>query len=390
MSDSAETKTLVLNPALKEIAFTFLRLGITAFGGPAAHIAMMEEELVRRRQWLSHEEFLDLVGAANLIPGPNSTEVAIHVGHKMQGWRGLVTAGVSFIVPAFLIVWALAWFYVKYGSIPAFQSVLLGIKPVILAVIAQAIWNLSRTAIKDRILGIFCIVSLLFYLFGYNELLILVIVAISNLVFRLKIPPTQTKIMWLAIPATLLIPNEKLLAQVSYSAKVPVENLFLFFIKVGSVLFGSGYVLIAFLQSDLVHHYQWITNQQLLDAIAIGQFTPGPVFTTATFIGYLIAGHAGAISATIGIFLPAFFFVAVSAPLIPTLRKSKWTAPILDGLNVASLSLMAGAGFLLAKDAISNAFGGSILVVSLVLLTRYKINSAWLVLVAGLLGLVIY
>lgn len=373
---------------LKEISYVFLKLGATAFGGPAAHIAMMEEELVHRRNWLSKEDFLDLISTANLIPGPNSTEVAIHVGYKMAGWRGLIIAGSSFIIPAFLIVWALAWFYVKFGTIPAFQSVFIAIKPVILAVIAQAIWSLSRSAIRDRTLALFSVIALSLFLFGYNEILILLFIAIANVLVRKTCLTKYKNILFLIlIPTSLIIFLEKAVAQVNDAFKVPIEAIFGYFVKVGSVLFGSGYVLIAFLQNDLVQQYRWITDQQLVDAIAVGQFTPGPVFTTATFIGYLVSGNVGAISATVGIFLPAFFFVAVSAPFIATLRKSKWTALMLDGLNVASLSLMAGAGLLLSKEFLVSPFSLVVFTLSLISLIKFRVNSVWIILGAGILGI---
>lgn len=374
-------------PKLSEIALVFGRMGATAFGGPAAHIAMMEEEVVRRRKWLSREEFLDLLGATNLIPGPNSTEMAIHVGHKMGGWRGLIIAGVTFIGPAFLIVWAIAWFYMKFGSLPAFQSIFHGVKPVILAVVAQAIWSLSRTAVKDRVLGVFAVLALGLYLAWGNEILILFLVAFLNLVIRLKLKPPQNKSLLLSLLFSMIFyPLTRVWAQVAQQNKVITEQLFLYFAKVGSVLFGSGYVLIAFLQNDLVDKYHWITQQQLVDAIAVGQFTPGPVFTTATFIGYLISGHEGAVVATLGIFAPAFLFVALSAPFISALRRSRWTAPVLDGLNVASLSLMAGAALILARGTVNSIYGILVFGVSLALLIKFKINSAWLILAAGIFG----
>lgn len=384
--DTSEAQVAHTRPRLKEIAYIFLKLGTTAFGGPAAHLAMMQDELVRRRKWLNQENFLDLISAANLIPGPNSTEVAIHVGHKMRGWPGLIVAGISFIFPAFLIVWAIAWFYVHFGSLPTSQAIFTGIKPVILAVIGQAIWSLSRTAIKDKILAIFGVGSLALYLIGYNEILILLFVAVMNLAFQRRGSLTRTKMLWLGIPTLLYIQFEEAAAQVAQNLKVPLESVFLFFAKVGSVLFGSGYVLIAFLQSDLVDRLHWITEQQLLDAVAVGQFTPGPVFTTATFIGYLVSGNYGAIAATVGIFLPAFFFVAATAPFLPTLRRSSWAAPLLDGLNVASLSLMAGAGLLLAKSEAPSIYSVIVFAMALILLIRFKINSAWLVLIGGFLG----
>lgn len=375
-----------MKPSLKELALVFARMGATAFGGPAAHIAMMEEEIVRRRQWLSREEFLDLLGATSLIPGPNSTEMAIHVGHKMAGWRGLLVAGTTFIVPAFFIVWAIAWFYVQFGSLPAFQSIFHGIKPVILAVIFQAVWSLFKAAVKDKILALLALLSLGLYLVWGNEIAILFIIALLNPIIRLKLKPPKNKSIVLMLSLWVLFPITRAFAQLAEQTKINLEQLFLYFVKVGSVLFGSGYVLIAFLQNDLVDHFKWLTQQQLVDAIAVGQFTPGPVFTTATFIGYLVAGHSGAVIATLGIFTPAFMFVALSAPLLPALRKSKWTAPILDGLNVASLSLMTGAALILGKTSVTSFYGAGAFVISLALLIRFKINSAWLIVVAGVCG----
>jgi chromate transporter len=358
--------------SLRDVVLLFFRLGATAFGGPAAHIAMMEEEIVRRRQWLSREEFLDLLGATNLIPGPNSTEMAIHIGHKMAGWRGLILGGAAFIIPAFLIVWAIAWFYVAFGELPAVQSVFSGVKPVILAVVAHALWSLSRSAVKDRLLGGLAVLALGLYLFWGNEL---------------KPRPTQLKTLILPLLGwMILFPTTRAWGDTTPPGRVSPELLFAYFAKVGSALFGSGYVLIAFLQSDLVDKYQWISQQQLIDAIAVGQFTPGPVFTTATFIGYLILGHSGAVVATLGIFLPAFVFVALSAPFIPALRRSRWTAPLLDGLNVASLSLMAGAAIALGQTTINNWYGALTFVLSSFLLIRFKVNSVWLILAAGTLG----
>jgi chromate transporter len=354
-------------PSLKEIAVIFLKLGISAFGGPSAHIAMMQEQIVRKKGWLTQEEFLDLIAAANMIPGPNSTEVAIHVGHRMRGWRGLLVAGSAFILPAFAIVWAVAWFYVKYSSLPRFTSVFIAIKPVILAIVAQAIWSLAKSAVKNRTLAALGTAALCLYLWGLNEILILILIAALNLAARSKTKFTLNSVPLIAV--------------------VPLGAIFAYFAKVGSVLFGSGYVLIAFLQNDLVHRYQWITQQQLLDAIAVGQFTPGPVFTTATFIGYLVGGNLGAVTATLGIFAPAFFFVAISAPLIPKMRKHAWTSAALDGLNVASLSLMAGAALILARDAVASWYGVIAFAISLVLLVKYKFNSVWLILAAAALGL---
>ena len=378
---SPQTSTI----SLKEIAKAFFKLGATAFGGPAAHIAMMEEDLVRRKKWITQEEFLDLISATNLIPGPNSTEMAIHIGHKKAGFKGLIVAGTAFIIPAFVIVWAIAWFYVKFGTLPAFQLVFLAIQPVILAVIAQAIFSLSKNAIKDKLFALLAVLALGLYLTGLNELLILFLIALINLFFRNRIQNKFFTILtWLTLSVYTL--HSKAHEIMPSKAEFSIEKLFLVFVKIGSVLFGSGYVLIAFLQSEFVDKLGWINQQQLLDAVAVGQFTPGPVFTTATFIGFLIAGHEGAVLSTIGIFAPAFFFVAVTAPFLPRLRKSKFTAPILDGLNVASLSLMAGAGLVLGKNSIFSGYGLIAFTISLLCLIRFKINSAWLILAAGVYG----
>lgn len=371
--------------SLKEIAQAFFKLGATAFGGPAAHIAMMEEDLVRRKQWITKDEFLDLISAANLIPGPNSTELAIHIGYKKAGFKGLLVAGTAFIIPAFLIVWAIAWFYMKFGAIPAFQSVFSAIKPVILAVVAQAIFSLSKNALKDKFFVLLAMIALGLYLLGLNEILILFLIALINLIFRNRIKNKLFIFFSWVILCVYTLParaNDLIPSKAEFS----LEKLFFVFAKIGSVLFGSGYVLIAFLQSEFVDKLAWINQQQLLDAVAVGQFTPGPVFTTATFIGYIIAGNTGAILSTIGIFAPAFFFVAITAPFIPRLRQSKITAPILDGLNVASLSLMAGAGLLLAKGSINSWYGLIAFLLALGLLVRFKINSAWLIVAAGLFG----
>lgn len=317
---------------LREVAFLFLKLGATSFGGPAVHIAMLEQEVVHRRKWLSHAEFLDLLGAANLIPGPNSTELAIHIGLRRAGWRGLVVAGICFIAPAFLIVFACAWFYVRFARLPEIQGALYGVKPVVLAIVVQALWRLARAALRTKqVIGI-AIVALTASMLGMHELLILPIAGIAAPVAR------GVATRWLGRPTNsvlaLLPPLLPigLIGPTSAAVSLPVSltSLFMFFLKVGAVLFGSGYVLLAFLRGDLVQRWGWLTKSQLLDAIAIGQVTPGPLFTTATFIGYVLAGPAGAGVATTGLFLPAFIFVAVSAPLIPRLRQSLVAGAFLD------------------------------------------------------------
>lgn len=323
---------------LAEVAVAFLRLGATAFGGPAAHIAMMEEEFVGRRCWLSREDFLDMLGASNLVPGPSSTKMAIHVGHQRAGWRGLLAAGTCFILPAMLIVLACAWAYATFGSLPQVQSVLYGVKPVIIAVVLQALWGLARTAVKNgfmTVVGLFAVVAVLA---GQNVLAILLAAGLAT-VSREWVKERNFS----ANPLMLPIAVKSLMASVSASRvfnRVSLWGLFVVFLKFGAVVFGSGYVLLAFLQADLVVRLKWLTQTQLLDAVAVGQVTPGPVFTTATFVGYLLGGVWGAIVATIGIFLPGFLFVAASRPLIPRIRRSRKAAAFLDGVNVGAVALM--------------------------------------------------
>ncbi|MBI2989288.1 MAG: chromate efflux transporter [Deltaproteobacteria bacterium] len=373
-----------------ELAWLFLKLGTIAFGGPAAHIAMMEDEVVKRRGWLNHQQFLDLLGATNLIPGPNSTEMAIHIGLVRAGWKGLVVAGACFILPAMLIVWALAWLYVEYGSVPQAAWLLYGIKPVIIAIVLQALWNLGRSAIKGPLTALIGSAVVVLSFLGVNEILLLfaaglVVMALENLWRRLKL----AKLAVVGLPMLLTSSTSASSAAAAMSVATPMSlyQLTLFFLKIGSVLFGSGYVLLAFLRADLVERWQWLTDQQLLDAIAIGQFTPGPVFTTATFIGYLLAGSPGAILATVGIFLPSFVFVLASSPLIPRLRRSPWTAGFLDGVNVASLGLMATVTWQLGRAAIMDWLTLALALISTALVFRLKINSVWLVVAGGVAGL---
>ncbi len=364
----------------------FLRLGTTAFGGPAAHIALMEDEVVRRRRWMTRDEFLDLLGATNLIPGPNSTELAIHIGHRQAGWPGLVVAGSSFILPAVLIVTAFAWAYVRYGSLPQVAGLLYGVKPVIIVIVLQALWSLGRVAIKTKWLALVAVVGVALTLAGVHELLILfgagVIVAASQRIGR-QIRSDHN---------SLLAPSLTLFLQASPAAAASfgLWPLFLFFLKVGSVLYGSGYVLLAFLRSDLVERWHWLTETQLLDAIAVGQVTPGPVFTTATFIGYVLGGTRGAIVATIGIFLPAFLFVAASGPLVPRIRRSPIAGAFLDGVNVAALALMAVVTYQLGRAALIDVKTIIIALVSAIILFYFRINSAWLIVGGAILGWLLF
>jgi chromate transporter len=376
---------------LLEIALLFFRLGATAFGGPAAHIALMQEEVVRRRQWVSSEEFLDLLGATQLIPGPNSTELAIHLGHRRGGAAGLMVAGICFILPAALLTFVLAWAYVRFGRLATAAGALYGIKPVIIAVVLQAIGALARTAVRSTRLAIIAAGAAVAAALRADELVILLVAGVSAMSLARPgngaVPPRQAggaprSGLFVATGATAFS-----FTAGSLAASASVGSIFLAFAKIGSVLFGSGYVLLAFLRSDLVEQRHWLTEAQLIDAIAAGQLTPGPVFTTATFVGYVIAGTGGAVAATAGIFAPAFIFVALSAPLIPMIRKSALAGSFLDGVNVASLALMAVVAFELGRAAIIDVPTIALAVVSAVLLLGFRVNSAWLVFGGGVAGI---
>lgn len=368
---------------LGELAWLFLRLGATAFGGPAAHIAMMRREVVEKRAWMTDEAFLDLVSATNLIPGPSSTELAIHIGRERRGWAGLLVAGVCFIVPAFLIVLGLAWAYTRYGTLPAVDGILYGIKPVIIAVIAHALWTLGRIAVKTVWLGVLGAAAVAATLAGVHELIVLATAGVLVAIAR-GVGPRSAPAAW--IPWPLLATGG---ASVVVGG-VSLASVFGVFLKIGAVLFGSGYVLIAFLRADLVERLQWLTETQLLDAIAVGQVTPGPVFTTATFIGYLLAGTGGACVATLGIFLPAFVFVAITAPVIPKLRASPLASALLDGINVASLALMAAVSYQVARASLIDIPTVALAVIGAVVLIRWKISSMWLVLAGGIAGVLVW
>ncbi|GIK36622.1 MAG: chromate transporter [Chloroflexota bacterium] len=379
-ADSPPPAASTAPPDLAEVVFFFLKLGVTAFGGPAAHIALMHDELVKRRKWLDEQRFLDLLGATNLIPGPNSTEMTIHLGFVRAGWPGLILAGVCFITPAALITLALAWAYVRYGTTPAADRLLYGVKPVIMAVIAQALWSLTPKAIKGLLTGGVGLAVLILYFFGFNEIMLLIVgglVVMLGQNWRQRPRPGLT-ILMAGLPG---------LGMPLVATPVSLLQLFLIFLKIGSVLYGSGYVLLAFLRADLVVRLGWLTDPQLLDAIAIGQVTPGPVFSTATFIGYILAGPSGALLATLGIFLPSFVFVALSNPLIPRLRSSPWTGSLLDGVNVTSLGLMAAVTWQLGRASLVDPLTIALALAAAVLLLRYKVNSTWLIAGGALVGL---
>jgi chromate transporter len=372
--------------SLGELARLFLRLGATAFGGPAAHIAMMRDEVVHRRGWLTDERFLDLLGATNLIPGPNSTEMAIHVGWARRRWAGLLVAGVCFIVPAALLTGALAWAYVRFGTLPQATWLLWGVKPVILAIVVQALWKLAPTAAPNWGLRGVGAVATVAAVLGVHELIVLlgagVLVATARGLLVRRGPGQLSEIL----PAIPTLPAIAATAGTA-AAAVTLSGLFGVFVKIGSVLFGSGYVLLAFLRADLVHRLHWLTEGQLIDAVAAGQITPGPVFTTATFVGYVLAGPAGAVVATCGIFLPAFVFVAASGPLVPRLRASRLAAAFLDGVNVASLALMAVVTAELGRAAIVDLPTTLLGAVSALALLRFKLNSTWVVLGGAAVGI---
>ena len=367
---------------MRELAVLFLRLGTTAFGGPAAHIAIMEDEVVRRRRWLTREQFLDYLGATNLIPGPNSTELAIHIGHARAGWPGLLVAGTCFILPATIIVGALAMIYVRYGTLPEAGAVLYGIKPVVIAVVAQALWGLGRSAIKGPFLAALAIAAAVAVAAGVHELVVLAACGSLMLVARASgrravavfAGVTITPGLWAAALAVPTVP-------------FGMWRLFLVFVKIGSVLFGSGYVLLAFMRAEFVERLGWLTEQQLLDAVAIGQVTPGPLFTTATFAGVVLGGPVGGLVATVGIFLPAFVFVALSGPLVPRIRRSPSAGAALDGINAASLALMAVVSIQLGLAALVDPVTILIAAASLLALLKYRVNSAWLIAAGALTGI---
>ncbi len=381
---------------LAEIAGLFLRLGFTAFGGPAAHIAMLRDEVVHRRQWISDERFIDLMGIASIIPGPTSTELAIYVGYLRAGWPGLVLAGVCFIVPAMMMVLVLAWAYVAYGTLPQIGWLFYGIQPVVVAIIAVALWNLGRTLFKGIWPMLFALVLLILYLSGINVLIILfgggLLFGFGSWAqqYRMRknklsglsfLPISSWRAGWKAIATAILG------GSAASAAPVNLWVLFLTFLKYGAVVYGSGYVLLAFLRTDLVQNLHWLTDQQLLDAISVGQFTPGPVFTTATFIGYLIGSWPGAVLATLGIFLPSFILILLVHPLAERLRHSTLTAPLLKGINIAAIALMGGVLVQLAQHALTDVLTVILALVSFAILLRFKLNSAWLILLGAVVGL---
>ena len=391
---------------MRGLAALFLKLGAISFGGPAAAIALMEDEVVRKRQWITRQQFLDMLGLTNLIPGPNSTEMAINVGFARAGWAGLAVAGASFIVPAAVITAAVAWAYVRFGTLPLAESLLAGVKPAVIAVIAVGVWRLGKTAVRDVWLGILGAVAMLAFLLKLSPLAILAGGGVIGMgsqrirkLCRTQSPDATTLSAGLIfLKKSFLLPT--LLAGVLPGAaiaavavpgmkRVPLARLGWFFLKVGAVLYGGGYVLFAFVEQGLVRDHHWLTQRQVLDAIAIGQFTPGPVLSTATFIGYLLGGGWGAVVATVAIFLPSFLYVAALGPILPRLRRSSWMAAFLDSVNVCAVALMAGVTVRLAADALRGWLMWVIALVALAVLWKWKLNPAWVVLGGGLAGLVV-
>ncbi|MCZ6681181.1 MAG: chromate efflux transporter [Candidatus Poribacteria bacterium] len=361
----------------------FLKLGLTAFGGPAAHIAMMEEEVVVRRRWLPRERFLDLLGATNLIPGPNSTEMTIHIGFVRAGIAGLLVAGVSFILPAALITLGFAWAYVQFQTVPQANALLYGIKPAVVAIILSAVWRLGKTAAKSRVLIALGALVMVLVLLGVNEIIALLGGGVAGVLWQLGSRWRQKALLlgFASFPSSSIA-----ITAIAAKSSPSLLSLGLFFLKIGCVLFGSGYVLVAFLQGGLVEQYQWLTHRQLLDAIAIGQLTPGPVLTTSTFIGYVLGGVRGAAIATLGIFAPSFLFVLITNPLIPRLRQSAVASAFLDAVNVGAIGLIAAVTIELGRDVLTDWGAWLIAFVSAAVLFRYKVNSAWLVLGGAVVG----
>ena len=366
---------------LFELAAVFLKLGTIAFGGPAAHVAMMEEEVVTRRSWMTRERLLELFGITNLIPGPNSTELAMQIGYDRAGWRGLVVAGACFIGPAMAIVWGLAIGYVQTQTLPQLSGVLYGIKPVIVVIILQALWKLGQKAVTDWVTGLAGVVAIGACFLGWDE--VAVLFGLGGLVWVVRRPKNEL-LAW--VPISGLLAQAPQNHSISTIKAIDWTHVFVIFFKIGAVLYGSGYVLLAFLQRELVDRNGWLTSQQLIDAVAIGQLTPGPVLTTATFIGYLLAGNSGAIAGTIGIFLPSFLLVIIlNLWVMPWMRSAGFLA-FLTGVTAGSLGLMAGVTVTLIRSSLVDGWTVGISILAAIVLLKFKTNSAVLILVGGAIG----
>jgi len=366
-----------VNSNLKEIMSVFFKLGVSAFGGPAAHIAMMEEELVEKRKWVDRQKYLDIIGATNLIPGPNSTEVAIHMGYIRGGWKGLLLGGASFILPAATITLILAWAYVKYGSLPAAEPILQGIQAVVIVFILGAFYKLSKKAIKDVPTLSITIMAFITAVMGYNEVAIILICGIIGM-----------KSMLLISSGALLKTGTAMGTTTTVASGFTYGKLIWVFLKIGAILFGSGYVLIAYLQGELVDGLGWMTQQQLLDSVAAGQMTPGPVLTTSTFVGYLLGGFPGAVLATLAIFLPSFFFVLILNPILDKLRSSVWASAFLDAVNAAAVAIILAVALTLGYESIGSWKTLLILILAAYAHFKMKMNVIVMILLGGLLGLI--
>lgn len=366
-------------PTIAALARLFLKLGFTAFGGPAAHIALMEEEMVTRRKWVDRDYFLDLMGATNLIPGPNSTEMAIHLGYSLAGWRGLLVAGSCFILPAVSITGMLAWVYVHYGTLPQADPVLAAIQPAVVAIIAAAVVRLAGPALKQSYLVVLAVTIAALNFLGLNEVLLILGGGVAGMLWR-GLASGHLLSFW---PVALLLQAEE---AAGHEVQPTLLKLGLFFLKIGSVLFGSGYVLVAFVEGDLVSNYGWLTQEQLIDAIGIGQFTPGPVLSTATFVGYLVLGWPGAIVSTAGIFAPSFLFVLILSRFLPYLRKSPWTSDFLDAVTASALALMTTVTVRLLLTSLENWTGLLIMIGAFVAVFGFRINGAVVIICAAALG----
>ncbi len=374
-----------------EVARLGFKLGCTAFGGPAVHVAMLRDEAVVRRCWLTDSRFTDLLGMTNLLPGPNSTEMVMHIGFKRAGWRGLLAAGVGFITPAAIVSLAFAWGYVRFGATPSGTGFLNGVQPVAIAVIGWAVWSLGKSTVHG-VAGLLltgCVALL--HVLGVHELILLVFGALTWAgwpAFRRMARDRGGTALGIILP-WLLVPFGVPLALAPRGEEPTALRLFLVFLKIGATLYGSGYVLVAYLRSDLVERTSWLTEQQLLDAIAIGQITPGPLLSAATFAGYLAGGWTGAIAATVGIFLPAFLLVGFASSLLPRLRRISWVAPIVDGLGLAAIGLMAAVLVPLGRAALTDNWRLALAVLAFLLLVRFRVNAAILIAGGGLLGLLV-
>ena len=369
-----------------EVTWLFLKLGSTAFGGPAAHVAMFEEEVVERRGWLDRQRFLDLLGATQLIPGPNSTEMAIHVGLVRAGWRGLIAAGVAFVLPAVVLSTVAAWAYVRFGELPRFDPILAGIKPVVLAILVGALWRLGRSAVRGPGHAALAIGAAAAALAGLGPVAVLVGGGIVGAVLLDRLTRNSGgAVAALVVPARFGAVAAASAAVVEIG-RVTLGALALAFLQVGAFLYGSGYVLVAFLQESLVQNRGWLTEQQLLDAIAIGQFTPGPVLSTAAFVGYVVAGVGGAAVASTAIFLPSFLYVAMLSRLIPRLRDNRWSAAFLDAVNACAVALIAVVSLRLGIAALTGLVPLMIFALAAVARTAGSVNPMLLVLAGGLVG----